>query len=42
MVLVTPVGSWGAFWLFNDMLKVPLPIGDASGSRRAAWKSFGF
>ncbi len=27
MAFVTAIGSWGAFWLFNDMLKVPLPIG---------------
>ncbi len=27
IVAVTAVGSWGAFWLFNDMLQVPLPIG---------------
>ena len=24
---VTAGGSWGTFWLFNDMLKVPLPLG---------------
>lgn len=27
MAFVTFVGSFGAFWLFNDMLKVPLPQG---------------
>ncbi len=27
VLFVTLVGSWGAFWLFNDMLKVPLPVG---------------
>ncbi len=27
MIAVTALGSWGAFWMFNDMLKVPLPIG---------------
>jgi hypothetical protein len=27
MIFVTAIGSWGTFWLFNDMLKVPLPIG---------------
>ena len=27
MIAVTAVGSWGAFWLFNDMLQVPLPTG---------------
>lgn len=27
MIAVTAVGSWGAFWLFNDALQVPLPIG---------------
>lgn len=24
---ITALGSWGAFWLFNDLLKVVLPIG---------------
>lgn len=27
MAFVTLLGSWGTFWLFNDMLKVPLPLG---------------
>ena len=27
MAAVTAGGSWGAFWLFNDMLQVPLPAG---------------
>jgi putative tricarboxylic transport membrane protein len=27
MVAVTAGASWGAFWMFNDMLKVPLPVG---------------
>ncbi|HEX9016609.1 MAG TPA: tripartite tricarboxylate transporter TctB family protein [Chloroflexota bacterium] len=27
MGLVVLGGSWGAFWVFNDMLKVPLPLG---------------
>ena len=27
MVVVTALGSWGAFWVFDNMLKVPLPVG---------------
>ncbi len=27
IVLTAAIGSWGAFWLFNDVLRVPLPIG---------------
>ena len=27
MAMVVAGGSWGTFWLFNDMLKVPLPTG---------------
>jgi putative tricarboxylic transport membrane protein len=26
-IAVTAGGSWGAYWLFNDMLQVPLPSG---------------
>ncbi len=28
MALVVAGGSWGAFYVFNDMLKVPLPLGN--------------
>jgi len=27
MIGLTAAGSWGAFWLFNDVLKVILPLG---------------
>ncbi len=27
MIGVTALGSWGAFWLFNDILKVVMPLG---------------
>ncbi len=27
MVLMAAVGSWGAFWVFDSLLKVPLPVG---------------
>lgn len=27
MLVVTAAGSWGAFWLFDTFLRVPLPVG---------------
>ncbi len=27
MVVVAALGSWGAFWAFDNMLNVPLPVG---------------
>jgi len=27
MVVIAAIGSWGAFWVFDNMLRVPLPVG---------------